>query len=389
MVIESYPPARCGGGDATSILARNLARMGAEVSVVTSAYYHIPFHSGNPTVLPLVESWSLTNARKALKAVLETRPDVVHFQWPSPVYAPFQLFDFLPPMVKLFKPSTRLVITFHEPLVGPDRLQRVTQRLFGRLCLPATIWACVCFADGIIVVAESYREALRAASRRMRRIPIKLVSNAANIPASQLRPAQLAELRAQMGLKDGTLVLSHFGFTRPDKGFECLFSILELLRQRGISAQLVVLGYLSDSNPYHRSLLSRAAEGSFRGQIRVMGHLDPVTVANWLAASDACIFPFTQGLHPKAASILAATIQGVFTVTTSTARRGLDEAENVYYALPSDVEEMAVAVRKYAGRRVPRGSFPWRTPEQVAEDNLQLYEQLLSHRKAGGSVQGR
>lgn len=370
MVCGTYPPARCGVADGLRILSEGIAARGAEVSIITSSYLGISCDRGNPTVLPVVRSWSLTNTRQVLKAILSTSPDIVHFQFPHTEYKKRVLFNLLVPMLKLARNTTRVVVTFHEFL----KQEEIGWRKFLSI---SRILVSVVAVDGVIVVAPEYKDQLHHLWPRSRRIPCKIVRNASNIPRSNLNFEELAVLRHQLGIAQDAVFLAYFGFIGPGKGFEDLLEVVKVLRARGKLVRLVVLGELSRESEHHRRLLRQLSDANFADCVTLLGRKEAVTVANHLAACDAAIFPFTDGLHAKAGSILAATEQGVFTVTTSTARNGFAEAENVYYARPRDVVEMAEAVLQYAGRRVPPGSFPWRTSDQVADDNFDLYKKLV------------
>src|SRR5271157_4031708 len=110
----TYPPARCGVGDYTELLAGALVAGGVEVSVVTSSYLGTPPSSGDPTILPVVKNWSLKRAGIVLRQILRTRPDIVHFQFPTAEYYPHRLFDLLVPLIKLWPRRIRIVVTLHE-----------------------------------------------------------------------------------------------------------------------------------------------------------------------------------------------------------------------------------------------------------------------------------
>lgn len=371
MVCGTYPPARCGVADGLKILSEGIAARGAEVSVITSSYLGIPWDRGNPAVLPVVRSWSLTNTWQVLRAILSTSPDIVHFQFPHTEYRRRILFNLLVPLIKVARNSTRVVVTFHEFL----KQEEIGWRKFLNI---SRLLVSVVAVDGVIVVAPEYKEVLHRLWPRSRRILCKVVRNASNIPRSKLNSEELAVLRHQLGVAQNAVLLAYFGFIGPGKGFEDLLEVIKVLRARDKPVRLVALGELARESEYHRGLLTRLSEASFADSVRLLGRTDAVTVANHLAACDAAIFPFTEGVHPKAGSILAATEQGVFTVTTSTVKSGFSEAENVYYAHPRDVTEMAEAVLRYAGRRALPGSFPWRTSDQVADDNFRLYLDLLA-----------
>ena len=182
-------------------------------------------------------------------------------------------------------------------------------------------------------------------------------------------------------------MLSYFGFIHPSKGFEQVLDVLKVLRNQGIPAKLIVLGELSNANPYHQRLLALIAQKPFADSVKVVGHLNRNEVANCLAMSDACVLPFVDGIHPKRGSFLAAVQQGVLTVTTSVERSGLFLDENVFYAKPGDIEEMAKAVYRYSARKVPVDAHPRRTWGSVADEHLEFFNQLLVGEKAEFSLQ--
>jgi len=370
LVSGTYPPSHCGVGDYTELLAEALAERGAKVSVVTSSYLGTKPCLSNPTVLPIVNSWELSGILNVLQCILQTRPDIVHFQFPTTEYHSHRLFDLLVPLLRLWPKAAKLVVTLHEPII-------VRKSFVPGFFRPLRHWLSSTWANAIIVVDQSYLESFSRISRRMRRMPCKVIPIASNIPVSEMRLDDLENLREQIGMaKKRVILLSYFGFIQPRKGFEQVLEVLRILRNREVPVELIVLGQLSESNPYHRELLMRLVKERLERFVKVLGHLDRHAVADYLAMSDVCVLPYIDGVHPKRGSFLAATQQGILTVTTSTAKTGLFPNENVYYAMPGDVEDMAKAVQLYTGRRVPRGSFPWRNWKLVADEHLELFNRI-------------
>ena len=372
LVSGTYPPARCGVGDYTERLAGALVDRGAEVSVITSSYLGTQPRAANPAVLPLVDSWEMRAAPRVLLRILQTQPQIVHFQFPTTEYYSHRLFDLLVAMLRLWPGPTKLVVTLHEPAT-------VSKTIIPGLFRPLRHWFSGAWTNALIVVDESYRDRFWAASPRMRWLPSKVIPIASNIPVSKMRPAELQKLREHEGIPNNVAVLSYFGFVQPRKGFEQVLDILTLLRSRGFPAKLILVGELSEGNPYHRDLLARINNDGLKLDVKVLGHVDRVVAANYLAMSDACVLPFIDGVHPKRGSFLAAAQQGTFVVTTSTSKKGLSPTENVYYALPGDVEEMARAVQEFSGRRLPSGSYPWPSWKSVADEHLELFSQLITN----------
>lgn len=370
LVSGTYPPARCGVGDYTERLAGALVDQGAEVSVITSSYLGTRPSTANPTVLPVVNSWAMGSGLEVVRRILQTQPQIVHFQFPTTEYYSHRLFDLLVAMLKLWPRRTKLVVTLHEPAT-------VKKSIVPGLFRPLRHWLSGAWTDALVVVDESYRDAFWSVSSRMRKVPSKVIPIASNIPVSEMQRDGLQKLREQEGIPDNVAVLSYFGFVQPRKGFEQVLDILTLLRRRGFPAKLILVGNLSESNPYHRDLLGRVHNDGLKQDVKVLGHVDRVVAANYLAMSDACVLPFIDGVHPKRGSFLAAAQQGTFVVTTSTSKRGLFAAENVYYTMPGDVEEMARAVQEFSGRRLPSGSYPWPSWKSVADEHLELFHLIL------------
>ena len=379
LVTGTYSPAKCGVGDYTQLLSDALASRGADVSVITSSYIGVPYRSGNPDVLPIVDNWSLPNAWKVLRSILGTRPDIVHFQFPTSEYYSHRLFDLLVPIIRLWPKSIKIIVTLHESI-------SVKKSIVPGLFRPLRHWLSCSWTDAIIVVAESSREQIVNLSSRVKRIPCQVIPIASNIPVSQLGSDQLSRLREQQGISKSDILLSYFGFIHPCKGFEHLIEVLKCLRGEGVPAKLIVLGELSDANPYHRQLLSSFADQNYEDCVRVMGHLTRNDVADLLAMSDACVLPFLDGVHPKRGSFLAAAQQGVLIVTTSNEKSGLSSTENVFYARPGDITGMASAIQKFATRRLPPRISSWRSWASVADEHLQFFRQILDSGEATHSM---
>ena len=370
LVSGTYPPARCGVGDYTERLAEALVDRGAEVSVVTSSYLGTQRSAANPTVLPVVDSWAIREGPRVLRHILRTQPQVVHFQFPTTEYYPHRLFDLLVPTIKLWPYSPKVAVTLHEPMT-------VTKSVIPGVFRPLRHWLSGAWTDALIVVDESYRDQFWGVSAGMRKVPCKVIPIASNIPVSKMQRGELQKLREHEGISDGVVVLSYFGFIQPRKGFEQVLDILNILRNRRFAAKLIVVGELSDRNPYHREIIERINSEKLANWIQTSGHLEPIAASNYLAMSDVCVLPFLDGVHPKRGSFLAAAQQGTLIVTTSTKKKGLFPDENVYYAVPGDVEEMAKAVQEFSGRRLASCSPSVRTWKSVADEHFELFDLIL------------
>lgn len=371
MITADFPPARSGLGDYCQMLGESLAAGGIEVTMITSSYRGIAQQSGNPAVRPEITGWSLVHGFNILRTILKTKVDIWHFQMGTREHRN-RLFPYVViPVVRFLGRPAKVVVTFHE--LPPPALRRNPVRGMVRMI---RTWLCVKGADGLIAVSGDYKKALNASYARSRSIPCRVIPVGSNIPRSKLTLEQLMDLRARTGVGRGTLLLSYFGVIHQAKGFEQVLEVLALIRDSGARVKLMVVGELSEGDPYQRAILEQLKIGNLSSYVFVTGHLDRLSVANHLAMSDACILPFPGGVRPQSTSFLAAVSQGVLTVTTSEDKRGLDEENNIFYCAPDDSKSMAAAALTFGGRRAHgRASQSWRS---IADEHLRLYTALYS-----------
>jgi glycosyltransferase involved in cell wall biosynthesis len=376
-VTGAYPPVVCGIGDYTANLCGALARKGLEVSVVTSSYLGIPRRDhGNPRVFPIINSWRVHQARKAIRIINHIKPEIVVFQVPHPQYRRRTFCNLLIPLIKAFRPSAKIVVTFHEMI-------EVRDVSWKRVLSVARVIAWVAGSDAVVLVSPSYVDVFRAVIHKLwpwtQTVPVCVIPVASSIPSYTLGSEELRRLREEMGFPAASCLLTYFGFVHPEKGFEDVLSVLSRTRQGGAPAHLLIVGNLDAGDPYHCDMQMRIKRDGLQDHVTVTGFLSAQTVANYLAMSDACILPFRSGVHPKSTTFLAARSQGVFTLTTSADGTGYSEEENVFYSRPGDVEAMTDAVCRYGGRKLGSdATCQLPTWEGVAELHRKLFCDLTS-----------
>lgn len=357
LVTGSYPPMRCGVGDYTERLARALAdHCGIELQVLTS---WSPRSDGDPPwVCRVMTSWKLDGVGHLLNTVKAFQPDIIHVQYPTQGYrvatAPGLLL-----LAARLRSAIPVIATWHE--YPPLSFTR------GLLCMQAF----AALARGIIVVRPEYR-VRGLLAMLVSKAPIRFIPNASVIPKVSLSESERTALRASLNC-GGRQVVSFFGFSYPHKGADQLFEFADPDHHH-----LVFIGDLLPDDSYHQSLLRLAASNRWRGHTTVTGFVDPGTAARLLAASDAAVFPFTEGGGDWNSSLHAAMIQGTFVMTTSTSVHGYVPERNIYYAQPCNLDDLRAALRQYAGTRLPEGQGesddPWK---KIAAEHVELYNAVL------------
>lgn len=351
---------RCGVGDYTARLVQALGDVdGVELEVLTTRLNDPP--EGDPAwVRRVMTSWRLDGYADFLAAVKRYLPDIVHIQYPTQGYH----FAIAPAPITLLaciRLGFKVVATWHE-YPHPS----FTTGGLGQLMLALV-------ARTVIVVRPEYSGRVRGVlAAALGRTPIRQIPNASVIPRVRLTPEERSALRTSLGC-DGRQLVSFFGFAYSHKGVDQLFEIADPGHHH-----LLLIGTITDADPYHARLRSLADSDRWRGHATITGFVDPATASRLLAASDAAVFPFTNGGGPWNSSLHAAAEQGTFIITSSHDRCGYFATENTYYAKPGAVEEMRTALFRYAGTRSADDGVSqadeWKT---IAQAHVEIYRSAL------------
>jgi len=130
-------------------------------------------------------------------------------------------------------------------------------------------------------------------------------------------------------------------------------------------------------NHYHRLLLNQIKAKGIAARISIIGFLPEEQLANLLAASDAVVLPFRDGAGAWNTSVDGAVTQGVLVITTSLVEIGYNKEKNIYFSQPGNVEEMIMAIEKYAGHHI--SSKPQTDEWQnIAEQHFHVYKEVVN-----------
>lgn len=135
------------------------------------------------------------------------------------------------------------------------------------------------------------------------------------------------------------------GRLSPEKGFAVLIEALALLRERGVEAELRIVG----DGPTRGALEAQIAALGLADRVTLTGELPPAEVSRELAGSDLfCMASFSEGLP---VSIMEAMAVGVPVVSTWIA--GIPElarqGETALTVPPADAGALAAAIARLAG----------------------------------------
>jgi len=353
LISGSYPPMRCGVGDYTRCLAESLADR-SDVSLRVLTTVSAPSPDGDPPWLHrAMPNWRLTALGPYLGLLREFQPDIVHIQYPTRGYSVWSGPAILPVLARAWGRAS-VVQTWHEyPYPASTRAG------CAMLVLAAA-------ASALIYVRPDYPQHINETlSMLLGRAKRHFVPNASVVPAVQLADQERAQTRADLGCGERRLI-AFFGFAHPQKGVDRLFHIADPTRDH-----LVLIGELHENDPYHAHLIRVATSPPWRGHVTFSGFVEPARAAHLLASADAAVFPFLEGGGVWNSSVHAAVSQGTFTLLTSRERSGYSVTENVYYAIPSGVDQMRVALTQHVGTRIPPDTIAgWDT---IAKRHIEIY----------------
>lgn len=363
-VSVDYPPAVTGVGDYLYQLVRALKYTTTVHPFVVTASSSSP-QGGctDPLVDRLPDAWHIRDLPFLTRRILAKRPHLVHFQHQNREFRRYGIGNLLPLVLRTVAPHVRLVHTLHDPLMS------LTWR--GRVRTSLGLAGCA----AVVAVDERCAQ-LPLLARRLTATAVEVqeIPPASAIPAVRLTATGRESVRRNLRLGATDTMLCYFGFLTPRKGFEVL---LDVLHRTPEHVNLVFIGEFETGNPYHEQLQQRITTLGLGARLRVTGSAPAEYVAAILAASDACVFPFTEGVSLRNTSYLAARLQGTFIVTTSLGKQGYAAAENTWYVRPSDTNAILQALDKHAGDRIRPDLSTLPSWQHIATRHLHLYQRLV------------
>lgn len=189
----------------------------------------------------------------------------------------------------------KLVLFVHERPVPPNTWRWVLMGLWQRV----EFFADQLSADTVFVTIEAWRASLRS----------RFAQSACCIPVASSLPDRRAARqteRARLGIGVGTLVLTLFGTSRPDRRLDFAVAAANRVASAGHS---VLVHNLGAGAPHLTGLDPRVG-------IDEPGELTPNALASLLAAGDVFLAPFVDGVSTRRTTLMAALQHGLAIVGT-------------------------------------------------------------------------
>ena len=221
--------------------------------------------------LPGIDSITPLSWLRTAYSIIESRPDVVTFQWWHPFFCPCYV-TILHLLKKHLANCARILISHHarphESIIGQD----TAVRTIATRC------------TDIVAYSESDADVIRFLAPD-RNIHIQ------DYPLLQDLPPKLVRKDAQHSLKLKGRVLLFFGYVRPYKGLHMLLEALALV-SRSLDLSLLVAGeFYMDEGATHRLI----HQLGLRDRVHIVNrYINQSEWAKMFGASDALVLPYLR-----------------------------------------------------------------------------------------------
>ena len=320
-----YPPLKCGVGAYTQELAKSLNIKGNSVSVLSLFSSNTPSIISGIRLLKGLKKWNLLSLFIIVRLIKNYSPDVIHIQYPNDAFYKSFSYSLIPLIGFLFR--KKIILTWHESFSLSSLF-----KFFILAIVPSQI----------IVVRPNYIKLLPFYKFLVFHKTFNFIPNASTIPAIRLSLSKKNIVRKKYISGQKRLIV-YFGFIFPHKGVENLFKIAN-----SETDQIIIVADFDPKIDYHRSIKSLIVR-KWKGKVSIIDYMEAIDLGALLSSADAIVLPYKDGGGIWNTSIHAAVSSGSFLLTTSLIENGFNKNLNTYYAKVNDINEMKIALNKYAG----------------------------------------
>lgn len=228
-------------------------------------------------------------------------------------------------------------------------LRLETSRGLQRRILRSAEWLALRCADRVLAVSPSLRDsvvALHLVAADKVEVPASGSSNGVDVErfsAARFSDGEVAGLREKLGLEPSTPVVGFVGRLTVDKGLGVLSSALDLLEQRGVRIQLVVVGAVDA--PRDGDLVQRLRDRST--PVIETGHVADTAIFYRLM-DILCLPTFREGFPNVVLEAAASGVPAITTDATGAIDSVVDGQTGVIVGVGS-AEDLAQGLSRLAG----------------------------------------
>lgn len=372
IVTGEYPPMQGGIGAYTHILAHEMQRQGANVSIFTDQ--RASNVDSKILIMNWMKSWGINSLSLINQWAKEFQADIINIQFQTAAYDMSPWIHFIPRFTKI-----PVVTTFHDlrhPYLFP-KAGGLRDRIVMELAQKS--------AGVVVTNHEDYQ--------RLAHIPTKkLVPIGSNIRQPLPNDFEVEKWRAEMGANPNEFVIAYFGLFNRTKGLETLLDSLADLRKNRIVVRLVLVGGgLGSGDPtnqeYFEAIKAQVQRLGLVAFIHWTGYLESeAEVGAYLAASDVVALPFTDGASYRRGSLMAAIQYGcaIISTTPTVEIPAFKNGENILLVPPNNKNALTAALdevrqspdlrlRLQLGASELSRQFDW---QKITQETLSFFEQV-------------
>lgn len=307
MITGEYPPLTGGVANFTRDLSRAMIDAGHEVFVFTRAKAKADSRYPINVEAHVKGRWNWLTNRAIKRWIKDNRLDIINIQFQTAAFNMHPSIHWLPSRVK----DIPVIVTCHDlrvpylfPKAGKLRIwivRKLTQDV-----------------DGVITTNGEDEIRLRDdwGIREVAWIPIS-----SNFSINPPEGFDRADWRAQYGVKNDDLLISHFGFLNRSKGVTVLIDALAKLVKQGLPVHLIMIGGRAGaSDPtnlvYGKEVDKQIKRLGLGNRIHWTGYAEPPTISAGFCSSDITTLPYVDGVSLRRTTLMTSLAHGKAIITT-------------------------------------------------------------------------
>lgn len=284
-MITSFPPIKCGIGDYSFNLVRELRALGHEVFVVT----HKDNKKFQKDVFPVIDKNDIDSFKIAVEVIKQINPEIVHIQHEWGLFDKESYNTLVVGLIaKLQEMEIPIIITPHTPLFTLE------EGIKNRKYLPQTkapkkmVYELIVKNCHVIALTEMQK-------REILEIDEKAKVYSMSLPVAKTRRTK--DAKELLGLK-GKTVVSMLGFMNEGKGFDRIIKMWPEIAEKNKNSFLIVAGGVRDKKiqeykEYFEKIKKMVKECPAKNSILFKGKiLSEEEFKTYMSATDIAVLPY-------------------------------------------------------------------------------------------------
>ncbi len=299
MISPTFPPDRCGVGDYSANLCRELIRQGHSVAVWT--LQESPAAIPGLSVFRSPRPWNHLTLRKLTQEARIWKPDAFLIQYTPYLFAPSSrgVHPLLPFWIGLLRksfglPTILITHELHYPLhLTPAGVLLGIPHFLQFLALTQVV-------DHITFTYELH-------CQRYRRFFFWRKKDFSWTPVgTNIRKfTQSTHAPLLPEIPPSQRVLLHFGGAHPTNLFNHAFAALERI-QKELGKNSALLFFIGITEDRLKPELERSPYAHLKNSVQALGYLSEEDVSNWIQKADLLLAPLLDGVSTRRTSVMAA-----------------------------------------------------------------------------------